>query len=161
MELTTYEKLLRASFRFVSYRPRSEKEIRDFLKKKLGQWKTAATATIPKVLDRLRDYGYIDDKRFAQWWIDQRRSFRPKGARAIGQELAAKGIDRSLVTSLVSEASKTEVGDAQTLIAKKWKTWSKLPKLEQKKKIWNYLHGRGFSARTIGSIVDSETDNEL
>lgn len=161
MEVSTYEKLLQASFHFISYRPRSEKEIRDFLKKKLSRWKTAATATVPKVLERLREYGYLDDTKFAQWWVDQRRSFRPKGTIALTRELGMKGIQRDVIAKLLPKTNNNELFDAQKLIAKKQIQWSKLPKPEQKKKIWQYLRARGFSAQTISRIVDLGADDEL
>ena len=98
-----YAKLLESSIRFVSFRPRSEKEFKDFLLKKLQKRKIPNGSIIDRVIFRLRELGYIDDAKFASWWVEQRESHKPKGARLIAWELKAKGI--SLETDTRDEVS--------------------------------------------------------
>lgn len=142
-----YAKLLESSIRFVSFRPRSEKEFKYFLLKKLQRRKVSDVSIVERVLTRLRDLSYLDDDKFVSWWIDQRASHNPKGARLIVQELKAKGIK-------VKDFHLNEIALSRRAVAKKLPLWQALPKLEQKKKIYGFLGRRGFDADTISHVID-------
>src|SRR3990170_3150167 len=65
----TYDKILR----FTSLRPRSEKEFRYWLKKH----------KVPKsihedLFNRLKRLDFLNDKKFAVWWVEQRLQFKFK-----------------------------------------------------------------------------------
>lgn len=152
MEEELYQKLLNSGFRFVSYRPRSEKEIRDFLERKLKRFKTFAPQVVKKVTERLRELGYINDSRFMNWWVEQRTLHRPKGERLIKRELLAKGIGKDELAENFPKISEKEL--AIKAVSKKLLLWKKLPDLERKKKIYAFLGRRGFSAETIERIID-------
>ena len=140
----TYERLLGASIRFVSYRPRSEKEIRNFLQKKLTRWKIFGGTVVQKVADRLAELGYLDDAKFAAWWVEQRQTFKPKGKRLIMQELKAKGVGVEDVY-----IAQDEIEAARRAVQKKLTLWEKLSTLDRKKKLSNFLTRRGFAYDTI------------
>lgn len=159
MDNPYYEKLVNAALRFVSYRPRSEKELNDFLTKKLARWKVAGGLLINKVVNRMRELGYVDDRKFAVWWVDQRMSFKPKGRRFIAMELTRKGISRETIEDVLEAAGggqKTfsELKGAQKAIQRKLVLWARKPIIEQKKKVYTFLAQRGFSSDTIGKIID-------
>lgn len=80
--------------KFLSFRPRSEKELREWFKKK-----QVGEETQNMVWQKLQNLGYINDSEFAKWWIEQRISFRPMGKRAITMELIRKGIPESLISN--------------------------------------------------------------
>jgi len=149
-----YAKLLESSIRFVSFRPRSEKEFKDFLLKKLQKRKIPNGSIIDRVIFRLRELGYIDDAKFASWWVEQRESHKPKGARLIAWELKAKGI--SLETD-----TRDEVSSARRAIAKKIPLWGKLPLLDRKKKIYGFLGRRGFDSEVIRRVIDGVDSGEV
>jgi len=150
MDTSLYESLMRAAYRFVSYRPRSEREMKDFLEKKLTRWKVAGNVSVTKAMERMRELGYIDDRKFVSWWVAQRNEFRPRGRRAITVELLRKGVKREFI----EEVPFDELEGAQKAIAKKLVLWAQKPKIEQKKKVYTFLAQRGFSSETIGSIID-------
>ena len=102
MDNPYYERLVNAAIRYVSFRPRSEKELRDFLTKKLTKWKVSGDLLISKVIARMGELGYVDDAQFAAWWIDQRTAFKPKGNRLIKMELKAKGVSDSVIASALA-----------------------------------------------------------
>lgn len=149
-----YAKLLESSICFVSFRPRSEKEFKYFLLKKLQRRKISDVRIIDRVLTRLRELGYIDDAKFTSWWIEQRESHKPKGVRLIAWELKAKGI--SLETD-----TQDEVASARRAVAKKLPLWEKLPSLERKKKIYGFLGRRGFDTETIRHVIDEVAHGEV
>ena len=159
MDDTLYEKLLAAGLKFVSYRPRSQRELTSFLQNKLVRWKTAGSVSVAKAIDRLRELGYVNDTNFARWWIDQRIQFRQKGKRAITAELLEKGISREVIAEVFDGLEKSEDGfdelaNARKILQKKLAFWSKLPIIEQKKKMYTYLAQRGFSGETIRKLID-------
>lgn len=146
--MDTYQSLLNSAFRFLSFRPRSKKETEDFLQKKTKNI-FVSPDVITRVMDRLTELGYIDDAKFAAWWIEARQKTKPKGIRLIKQELKNKGI----TTNLLGGTSEDEV--ARRAIQKKKEIWKRLPKLEQKKKIYDFLGRRGFASGTIFRVIDS------
>lgn len=168
-----YAKLLESSIRFVSFRPRSEKEFKDFLLKILQKRKASDDRMIDRVLTRLRDLGYADDAKFVSWWINQRQSHKPKGVRAIAQELKAKGVSDDLVKSLVVKrrdqfscdrngiGTDDELSLAKRAVEKKLPLWQKLPPLERKKKIYGFLGRRGFTGDTTRRIIDEVVRGEV
>lgn len=153
MDQTEYERLLGYSIRFVSFRPRSEKEFRDFLARKLKKTHTYADPSVmEKVISRMRDLGYLDDRKFAAWWIEQRQSFKPKGSRLVAMELQARGVSRDVVAEFVSKDS---TSGANTALLKKIPSWKSYPMDIQKKKANEFLLRRGFDWDTISRVVDA------
>jgi regulatory protein len=82
---------------FLSYRARSEKEIRQNLKK--HEYPEDA---IEYTLTRLRDNRLANDNEFAQAWVENRSTFRPRSRRALTMELRQKGLDEETVKQAVS-----------------------------------------------------------
>ncbi len=146
MDNPYYERLVNAALRFVSFRPRSEKELTEFLTKKMVKWDVVGAPLLQKVVERMRELGYIDDKKFAEWWIEQRSAFRPKGKRALIFELQNKGVTH--------EFQYDEKKAVAKVISKKIEIWARLPKIEQKKKVYTFLAQRGFSSETIRRVID-------
>jgi len=140
MDNPYYERLVNAALRFVSFRPRSEKELTDFLTKKMSKWEVIGVPLLTKVVERMRELGYVDDKKFADWWIQQRSAFRPKGKRAIAYELRKKGV--------TLDFSLDEYTLAKKAIAKK------------PKNVISYLYSRGFSSETIRRVIDGLTKKD-
>ncbi len=147
MQEDTYQTLLNASFRFLSFRPRSFKEIGDFLHKKTRKT-YVAPEVFKRITDRLTELGYIDDAKFTSWWIAARQRTKPKGMRLIKQELKQKGID------IEAGVETSEDDIARRAVQKKIEIWKKLPKPEQKKKIYDFLGRRGFTLEVIRRVVD-------
>lgn len=157
MDNPYYERLVNAALRFISYRPRSEKELRDFLTKKLTKWKVTGSVLIDKVVARMGELGYVDDAKFTEWWVGQRTAFRPKGNQLIKMELKAKGVSEAdIALVLASRGSESLLAAAKQAVAKKMAVWAKLPDLERTKKLYDYLGRRGFDSNTIRRIIDDQ-----
>lgn len=150
-----YQWLLDAAFHFISFRPRSEKEIHEFLLKKSKNVDQSTEAITHRIINRLRELGYVDDEKFVRWWIDQRQSHRPKGIRFIVAELRRKGIAQDIIDAVITKQSKySELDGARRIVIKKMKHWKTLPVTEQKRKIYEHLSRRGFTSDIIRHIVD-------
>lgn len=150
-----FQKLYDRALRFISVRPRSKKEISDYLKRKAVSEDLAA-----KIISKLAEGGLIDDEAFARWWIEQRVTFRPKGKRALLAELDQKGVDREISEKIIGQEI-DEVALAQRAAAKKLKILEKLPAQEFRQKMTNFLLTRGFSWETVKKIVNPERDRRV
>jgi len=153
------DRLYDRALRFLSFRPRSEKEVLDYLSEKIRTKKVSkgqAIAKAKKIILRLKSLGLIDDREFTRWWLEQRQTFRPKGKLALRQELRQKGIDDSLISRLLDSliTPEVELETAKKLARKRLKVIKSLPFLEQKRKLVQFLGSRGFSYPTIKLALD-------
>lgn len=140
------ERALQQAYLFLSYRARSEDEIRGNLRKH-----EYPEAVIEATLERLRQDGFANDKQFARAWVENRNTYRPRGRRALAMELRQKGIDDETIQStlegmdeesLAYEASLKKAGRLGTL---EWNDF--------RKKLGDFLSRRGFSYSVTASAV--------
>jgi len=153
-EKSDYHKFLNFAYRYLSFRPRSEKEIDDYLKKKKADEKIRE-----KIVSSLKGKNLLNDYDFAFWWVEQRLSFRPKGKRALRQELRRKGIDEEIISSVL-EKKVDEVSLAKKILRRRASFWQRLSPFERRKKETAYLLRRGFSWETINQVVSGLVDDE-
>lgn len=144
-----YERVLK----FLSYRPRSEKELKDwFVKKQVGD-------ELQKMISqKLKDLGYLNDEEFARWWVEQRMSFRPAGKRLLAMELRQKGISSEIINQQFSNLAIkqfSEIELAQKVAEKKFKSLKHLSGLELRQKLAATLARRGFNWETIKEVLNS------
>lgn len=138
------------SLRYLSFRPRSEKEIQDFLnKKKFDQ------LIIDKVLDQLKKEKFVNDFDFTRWWVDQRQEFKGLSKFVIKRELMQKGITNDLIEQVLNTQN-NDLETAQQLFKKKGKRFEGLPKDEYFKKAAAFLQRKGFSYDIIKQVLKEE-----
>lgn len=136
------EKILNLVYRFLSYRPRSEKEVSDYLtKKKISQ------KMIARVIVRLKSQGYLNDEEFALWWLDQRQRFRPRSRYFLKSELTKKGVGVEVVDRVLANVDEEALIEKIILDKKSWLTG--LEPNKAKEKLIAYLSRRGFSWEKI------------
>ena len=90
--------VLDAAAAFLAVRPRSIDETRRRLRH-LGY----PPVPVEIVLERLIEFGYLDDEAFARAWVESRDRSRPRGASALRRELALKGVERPVVDAVLDE----------------------------------------------------------
>jgi regulatory protein len=133
------DRALSATLNFLSFRPRSRREIETYLRRrKLDD--TAAS----EVLARLDRIGLLDDREFARFWVENRLTFRPRGTRALRAELAQKGIDREISDEAVA-AIEDEEPIALDVARKKAKSYAALDDREFVRRMLGHLQRRGFA----------------
>ena len=79
-----------AALRFLSYRPRSEEEVRRRLSKRFRP------TAVEEAVKTLKDRGLLDDMAFATFWRRSREHNRPLGVAAIRWELLRRGVSREV-----------------------------------------------------------------
>jgi regulatory protein len=132
----------------IAARPRSIAETKTYL-----QQKTQDPSEIEQVIDKLIDRHYLSDYDFANWWVDNRNTFRAKSRRELQAELSNKGIAKEIVNQVLSEsfsASDEETNIAE-LINKKWPTLK--AKDKAKDKLIAYLQRKGYSWDLINKSI--------
>ena len=90
--------VLEAAARFLEARSRSVSEVRRRL---TGAGYRADL--VEGAIERMTELGMLDDDVFARAWVESRDRARPRGERAIRDELRLKGIDRSTVDLVMEE----------------------------------------------------------
>lgn len=148
-------RLLDKAINFLSYRPRSEKEINDYLIKSISKqenikWSEAKESSIPtSILQKLQKYGYVNDKDFAKWWVDSRTKARPKGRRLVALELKRKGITEEIIEKVLPKSSTSDINLALKVLDKKRAKLATLKGYQVKQKAYYYLNSRGFDLDTF------------
>lgn len=156
------EKLYFASLRYLSLRPRSRKELKDYLDRKLYKRKLPVTdkAVVSQtVLARLETEGQIDDERFARFWVEDRSYFKPRGERALYSELKNKGVSTDIIEQALEPVKKSELKLARQLIESRRQGLSCFEGELKRQKVYLLLLRRGFSAGTIKNTI-AEFDME-
>jgi regulatory protein len=134
--------------RLLTYRPRSEREVRQRFAQR------GATAELADdAVERLRDAGLIDDTAFAQAWVDSRRRASPRGDRLLRQELAGKGVARQVITETLESGETDALRLAQAAAAKKARTLSGQPEPDFSRKLTDFLLRRGFDYEIVSAVV--------
>ncbi len=151
------ERALQYALRLLSYRARSEKELRQRLEQK--GWDQTI---IQETLDRLRQNGLLDDSRFARDWIENRQTFRPRGTRLLYQELRQKGVDDQTIQQALTGID--EEAAAQALARRQAQRLKSAPPHVFHQKLIAYLIRRGFSyelANTVSQNIWEELTNKM
>jgi regulatory protein len=133
---------LDAAYYYLSYRPRSEEEIRQWL-----QGRGFVGEIVETTIANLREQNLIDDLAFAQFWKDDRLSFRPKSKRLIEKELTDKKVAEDIIEQVTRDINDEDIAYKLGL--------SRLPALAHLdypnfyRRLSSYLAYRGFGYEVI------------
>lgn len=156
-------KLYQKALNYLSFRPRSQKEITDYLKKNLYKLQSIELnlkqEIIDKIINKLKNKNLINDDEFCRWWVGQRFQFRPRGKRFLSLELRQKGIDKTIIDQVLSSLDQTEWRKlALKIVAKKIRILKNLPKIKIKQKLFNLLISRGFDYPLVKKVIDENLE---
>ena len=142
----TRERAHQQAMVFLSFRARSESEIR----KNLTKHEFPAEVQDATV-QRLRDERLVNDEEFAQAWVANRSEFRPRSRRALTVELKRKGLGDSAIQSATEAVD--EAAMAYAAAQKQVRRISQLDWKSFREKLSAFLARRGFSYETIAPTV--------
>jgi regulatory protein len=137
------QQCLDSALRFLANRPRSEREIRRRLAEKGYE-----PERVDRVIVKLADYKLVDDRAFAEYWLENRALHRPKGARALRAELFAKGVGRDVVDEAVQQ-ERDEPEDAYRAAQRQASRWPLTDERAFKQRLAQFLQRRGFDWEAI------------
>ena len=147
-----FGKLYARAVEYCLVRPRAIREVGDYLRRKTlttrrRSVKTGKIIECPgmkseiaeRVLRRLIDKKYLDDEKFARFWLEQRFLKKGISIRRLRLELVYKGIDSKIIDSLIKENIRSDSEELQKIISKKRHRYS------DEQKFMQYLARQGFS----------------
>lgn len=132
---------------FLSYRPRTVKEVRD----RLYKYEVRDETKQNTLIDKLTSKGYLDDLKFAKWFIQSRNTHRPRSYRFLAAELKSKGVSEEVIQSVAGEVS-DERETISLILTKKMGPSHRL-EMAEKQKIYGYLSRQGFAWDKITEVV--------
>ena len=139
------------AIRFLAYRPRSTQEVRRHLAEK-----EVPAAVIDVTVTRLTERGYLDDRAFAVFWLENRGQFKPLSPRALRYELRQKGISGTIIDELLVTVDADD--SAYRAAQGRLRRWRGSSREQFRVKVAAFLQGRGFSYATIRDVTEQLID---
>lgn len=153
IDKANFQKIYDRLLKFATLRPRSEKEINLWFKRK-----KVHTSLFGKLFNRLKQLELVNDVEFSKWWVDQRLAFRPKPKRVLGLELKEKGISGEIISNVLDNTKIDEVKIARKVLDGNYYKWEKLGRSLATKKAKEFLLRKGFSWDVISRVVSIDLD---
>ena len=130
---------------YLSATRKTEKQIREHL-----AGKGYLTSVEDYVIEKLRDYGFVDDGEYAEAYVES--ALKRKGGRLIRMELRQKGVsDAEIDEALDSLPDGAEENTARAILQKYMR--NKSADRETMQKAYRYLLGKGFDYDTVKMVI--------
>lgn len=152
MDKSEFEKGKQIAYRFLSYRPRSKKEVERKLKEK-----KISGENIISIISLLEKNNYLNDREFTLNWVKYKMENRPGGRRSLEYELREKGIDSETIKDSLDEVYSGEFDEYDVAVKLAEKKLSSFKKgIEDnviKRRLFSYLQRKGFSYDLIERVL--------
>jgi regulatory protein len=135
-----------AALHYLSYRPRSENEVRQRLRRRGFDGKV-----VEEVIFKLKERRLIDDVAFSEYWRNNRLSFSPRSGRLIKLELRQKGVAAETANEVVKDLDDENCVYEAGL--RKARRLSGSDYDDFRRRLYDYLRRRGFSYETVKCAV--------
>ena len=141
---------------YLSYRPRSSKEVFDHLVRKGFSRELAES-----IVRHFKSVSLIHDLEFARMFVRDRIRRKPTGRALLHRQLAAKGVDSEIIDEVLTEfvSDKDQREAAANLASKRMRlteqSLAKLDPLKRKQRMTGYLLRHGFSNEIVQKIIQS------
>lgn len=159
-EESQYGKLYTRALEYALTRPRSQREMRDYLYRKTrdtpnkmgGIKKGVSVQLTERVYDRLFEKKYLDDEKFARFWVENRNVRKGSSIRKLKSELSQKGVSSEIITKVLSESDRTDLDELRKIVAKK------ASRYDDSQKLIAYLARQGFRYDDIKQVIDAPNE---
>lgn len=142
------ERAFQSAAHFISYRYRSENEVKQNLKRK-----EFSESVINKTIGKLKEAGLVNDEDFAFHWVEDRTTSKPRSKRMLKYELMQKKVDEEIIHRAI-ELLPEEGALCLQAAKKRIRQFSNLEKDSFSKKMTTYLLGKGFCYSTVRNVVE-------
>ena len=142
-----FGKLYQRALEWVLLRPRSVRETRDYLSKKVYE-KKLDKDYVDEVLGRLCDKGHVDDCKFAEFWVQNRFVKKGVSRKRLSMELIKKGISREVIHEVLDGRNDEE--ELRKMVAKKRSRY------DDAEKLMAYLVRQGFAYDLVRKVVNED-----
>lgn len=142
---------------YISFKPRSEKEVRTKLKDKEFD-----EDIIDNTIEFLYKYNYINDYDYGKALINDKKNFKKAGKNLLKQELYKKGIDKDTIEELIEESYDydEEYEMAYAVAIKKYNLIKNEDKNSIYRKLYSLLGRKGYAFEIINKVVKNVIDDE-
>jgi regulatory protein len=141
-----FRRCLNAAANYLSYRPRSESELKERLARR-----NFDADSITAVLALLKEQNLVDDLTFAQFWRDSRQSSRPISQQLTRLELRQKGVAEDIIDQVVDTVNDDDSAYQAAMGKLRSLTQTDYPSF--RRRLGGYLKRRGFSYGVINQTV--------
>jgi regulatory protein len=153
-----FGKVYSRALEYCLVRPRSEREIKDYLYKKTiprrgkdGVVRNGVSQDVTvRVVDRLAQKGYVDDSKFANYWVRNRFVKKGVSRRKLTAELRTKGISGEVINQAIEACGRNDSEEIHKVIEKKRRLY------DDKNKLMQYLARVGFSYDQIKDVLSED-----
>lgn len=138
------------AYNYATYSARTEKQVAEKLKKSGFN-----ENTIQLAIDFLKAYNLIDDKKYAESFINEKAKFKKWGINKIKIELLKKGIDKNIIDEQIRDLYSEEIDfeNAIKLAERKMKAITNKPIEKQRQSLINYLQNKGYKWEIIMKVL--------
>lgn len=147
-KLSASDKAYGRALHYVALRPRSEWEVRFYLRRK-----GVEDAEIGAIVARLQKVGLVDDLAFARAWVANRRLLKPTSLRRLRQELKQKQVSDEIISQVLAA---DETDDRQTLRELVTKKQQRSRYRADPTKLMQYLARQGYTYDDIKSVLNEQ-----
>lgn len=140
------EDVINSALKLLSYRPRSEAEVRRRLSRRF------LPELVEEAILHLMNLGLLDDAAFASYWRENREMHRPRGARALRWELSRMGVARGVVEEALTGLDEEE--NAYRAASKLFRRLVHASNDDFRNKLSTYLSRRGFSSEAVSTTIE-------
>jgi regulatory protein len=141
------QQALDGALRLLSQSPRSEREIRQRLRRR-GIDADAVDAAVA----RMRELGYLDDAAFAKSYVDSRQAATPRSRRSLAFELGRRGIDKAAAAAAL--ASVSDLDAAYAAASRRLRALAGLDRQTFARRLGAFLAGRGFGYGVARATIE-------
>lgn len=138
-----FGKIYQRALEWVLTRPRSEKETREYLKNKLRQ---PSSGFVDDTIKKFYSRGYLDDQKFAEWYVENRFVKKGVSAKRLRMELMKKGIAKEVIDAILKESERNDEDEIRKMITKKRAKYTD-------EKLIQYLCRQGFPYELVRELV--------
>jgi regulatory protein len=144
--------------KLLAAKPRSIAELRE----RLLEGRGATTAIVESVIERLREYGYLDDARFAHSYASLRVQQRPIGRQRLQRDLWLKKIDKTTADAALDQVFEAtpESGMIDRAIEKRIRLRGKPKTRAEAKKLFDHLLRQGFAFELVSEKIRAVSKGE-
>ena len=150
-KLSEFGKLYQRTLEWVLVRPRSEREVFDYLNKKIYEKKLDKNYII-QIIEKLKNKKYLDDLKFAEWYVENRFVKKGVSQKRLKMELMKKGVSQKIIEQVLANSGRDEKEEILKIIMKKRAKYDD-------ERLIQYLCRQGFSYELVRNLVlDSGRD---
>ena len=151
-------KTFERAIKLLAAKPRSVAELRE----RLLRAKNTDEATVETVISRLREYGYLNDERFAFGYASYKVKQRPVGRRRLERDLKFKKVDSGVANEALelvfAETSEEQLIDQA--IAKRLRIRGRPKNRAETKSLFDHLLRQGFDFELVSEKIRSLTTDD-